>query len=119
MAKIHVLDSDGNGVYRVVLHTPVAGGNNSAGHAWTDVVVAAGLNTSILPEGTGIGEISTAELADITAGNVLEIVSSINAESGGATAGSLTALANQIIADRTAQLAQKYKFFGYTQVNGS
>lgn len=83
MSDIHVLGGDGLGKWTVVLHFPVAVGNNNAAVSYRTALVNSGRGgTTALTEGTGPGEISTAELGDIQAGEVYEHSVSFLAESG-------------------------------------
>jgi hypothetical protein len=98
MSAIHILDANGDGQFRVVIHTPVPTGNNSAGLAWKAVLLASGRSGStVLTEGIGPGQISTAEKATIVAGDVMEIVESIPLEGGGATQASIVASATSAL----------------------
>lgn len=72
MSRLHVMQSNGTDQYDVVVHSPTPGGNNSAGVAWSAVLVNSGMNVSSLPVGTGGGRISTAESNQIIAGTVME-----------------------------------------------
>lgn len=113
--KIHILEALEAGRYRAVLHAPVPAGNNSAGVPWKAALVGAGLNKTALPVGTLPGTIDALERDAVVAGDVLEIVTELRAETGGATPASLTQMADRVIADRLQQLAARLKFFGYTQ----
>lgn len=116
MSKIHVLSADTNGNYQIVIHTNTPAGNNSAGISWVTAGLNAGLlGISVMAVGTGAGQITTAEKANVTAGTVIEIVINIPAESGGATSASLDNMVNQIITQRINDLAKQLKYFGYTQ----
>ncbi|MCH8292395.1 hypothetical protein IH992_14990 [Candidatus Poribacteria bacterium] len=55
MSKIHILASDEKKQYRVIIHTSVPAGNNSAGKSWKDVLIGAEQNTSELIIGTKNG----------------------------------------------------------------
>lgn len=116
MSKMHILTADTTGNYRVVIHTPTPSGNNSVGISWK----IAGLNssligTTIMTEGIGAGQITTAERNQIISGDILEIVTSIPAESGGTTVQSINQMVDQIINQTLSDLAKRLKYFGYTQ----
>jgi hypothetical protein len=116
MSKIHVLTSDINKNYNIVIHTPTPSGNNLVGISWQTAILNSGLiETTIMTVGTGPGQILAAEQAQILAGSVIEIVSNIQAESGGTTSASLDQMANQIISQKLNNLAKQLKYFGYTQ----
>ena len=72
MSKIHVLTGSSHNVYTVVVHIATPVGNNAVGVPWADAVKNSGRSVSILPEGTGPGQITSAELTAITNGAVIE-----------------------------------------------
>ena len=116
MAQIHVLDGDGQN-YRVVAHATTPAGNNAVGNAWSAVLVAAGRNTTIMPTGNGLGQISAAEAASVAAGTTIEWVFTVPIPISGSNANKAAALNASVatlIADGLAQLAAKYNYFGYT-----
>lgn len=115
MSKIHVLKNIGSGMYEVVVHTPMPGGNNSAGFSWQSVWVNAGYNTTRLTTGVGPGHISALEAADVADGSVIELFFTMPAESGGATPQSLNEMVDAFVQERLANLAQTLKYYGYTQ----
>ena len=118
MAKIHILTAS-QGLYDLVIHVATPAGNNSAGISWKNVIIGAGRNTTRLTEGNGAGQITTVEKASIIAGDLIEIATSVPAESGGTTAQQLTAgldlLATARISEALALFQKQYKYFGYTQ----
>jgi hypothetical protein len=74
MPDIHILDVVGN-TLRVVCHIPVTVANNAAGVAWSVALVNSGnAKASILPVGTGPGQITAPEAAQLAAGTLLEVV---------------------------------------------
>lgn len=117
--KVHVLESLGRGRYRVVLHTAMPAGNNPAGFTWKSAYIAAGLAVTVLTEGTAPGNITAAEKAQVIAGDVVEIIGEMEAETAGTAPGAVTAavtqMANAIIAGALAALQERLKFYGYTQ----
>ena len=115
MAKIHILECDDDGNYRMVIHSPVPVGNNAAGISWKTAGLAAGkLGASILAAGTGPGQIAAAEQASIAGGDLMETMATVKAESGGATVASINDLADRAITDRRATLARQLKYYGFT-----
>ncbi len=79
MAKAHILEGTGNEMYRVVFHVPIGAGNNAVNVAWTEAVARSSVGgKTILTTGTLAGQIAAAELAQIQAGTVVEIVRSLN-----------------------------------------
>lgn len=107
MSKVHILEADNKGNYKVVIHSPVPPGNNSAGKAWKDCLTESGANTSVM---TGL---TTQEATDIQNGDVIETVASVKAESGGASQASLNAMVDSIISGSNQNLATRYKYYGY------
>ena len=114
MSKIHVLETNA-GEARVVLHSAMPAGNNSVGVSWKDAALNSGQQgTTVLMEGTGAGQITTAELADVTAGDVLEVAGTIPVDSGGGTAASINEMADLIINSYKGTMQVVLKYFGYT-----
>ena len=72
MSRIHILQQADNNVYNVVVHAPVPAGNNAAGVPFATAILNAGLANTTMTVGTGPGQISSAEAAQVTAGTVLE-----------------------------------------------
>lgn len=112
---VHVLESSARGRYRVAIHTPMPAGNNSAGKSWKDCWIAAGMNTSILAVGTAPGNTDTTERSSILAGDVIEFVTEIPAESGGATSASVAQMVNALITSYLSDVAARFKYYGYAQ----
>jgi hypothetical protein len=113
--KVHVLDAQSTSRYRVVLHTPMPVGNNSAGVTWKAAYLAAGLAVSILPVGSAPGTTTQAEHDAILAGDTIEILGEIPAESGGATSASVTQMADALIASALSVLQARLRYYGYAQ----
>ena len=117
MADIHVLTTDKKGQVSVVLHIPIPEANNVVGVGWRTALVNSGIGgTSSMAEGTGPGEITTAELALIATGALFEHRATFPLDSSapGQYAADLQALfATQEIA-AIAALQVKLKYFGHT-----
>jgi hypothetical protein len=116
MAALHVLEGDGIR-FKVVAHTAVPAGNNTAGNSWKSCLIAAGMNTTILPEGTGVGQITTAEKNQIIAGDVIEMVFTVEVPTVGTNPNKLAAVQNAVAKMQTdyfAALSDKFRFYGYT-----
>lgn len=116
MAALHVLEGDGIR-FRVVAHAAVPAGNNTAGNSWKSCLIASGMNTTILPEGAGVGQITTAEKNQIIAGDVIEMVFSVDIPTVGTNGNKLAivqAAVAKMRADYLAALASKFSFYGYT-----
>ena len=83
---IHILSGDGRGQWTMVCHFAVPDILNEVGIGYRQVLINSGLGgMSQMVEGTGPGQISTAELAQIEAGEIYEYVQSWPAESGATT----------------------------------
>lgn len=111
MATVHFLEQS-NGVVHVVVHQAVPSGSNAAGVTWKNVILGAGLNTSKMTTGTLGGQITSTELATITAGDVVEIDLRVPIFSGGSTAGQINALITQAVNNWKADFQGKYNYFG-------
>jgi hypothetical protein len=120
MSKVHVLTASGR-EYRLVLHTAMPGGNNSAGKTWKDAYFQDRKNRetnvvdSVLSTGIGAGNISAVELAQVNSADVIEIQATLLLESGGTSAAQVDVIVDKVISDELAKLQQVYKYFGYTQ----
>jgi len=114
MAKIHALDFDVTGICRVVLHTPIPSGNNIVGNSWKAIWVAAGRNITALAEGTGIGQITTAEKASVIAGDVIEIASEVPIDIVKQGAAAVNTFVDFIIAAEKAKYVTQYNYYGWT-----
>jgi len=116
VSNIHILERNGPKRARVALHMPVPSGNNSAGFTWKSVLLAAGrAGVSALTEGTGPGQITTAEKASVVAGDVLELILTIEVPSSGTGPQRLAALDENytaLSADYLTRLQEEFKFYG-------
>lgn len=119
MADMHVLTGNGN-QYIVVMHFLVPNLNNSVSVNYRTALVNSGLGgTTQLTEGTGPGQILTAEKAQVESGELYEYPIKVSADgTGQSTSGRqellrriYTATKNAIISD----LQDKLKFFGHTE----
>lgn len=78
--KIHILEKN-NFSYKIVIHFPVPTGKNSVGKTWKSVALASGkIGSTSLKVGTKPSNITQEEYDDIIAGDVIEIIRSIEAE---------------------------------------
>lgn len=118
MSDIHILEGVGN-KWRVVMHFAIPNVNNAVGVNYRTALVNSGLGgTTILPEGTGAGDISTGELAQVTAGEVYEYTAHLLIETGGSGASQVAMLTteyNRLSSAVIATLQNKLKYYGYTQ----
>ena len=72
MAQVHVLEYT-DGRFRCVIHTATPTGNNGANIPWSTLLLARGYSgRTTLIEGTGPGQITPEEKAQILAGTLLE-----------------------------------------------
>lgn len=116
MAALHILEGDGQN-YRVVVHHATPTGNNANGTSLKNCVLAAGLNTTVMSEGAGLGQITPAEKSQIVAGDILEMVFTIQIPTTGTGANKLAYVQAAVASKRTdylAQLAERLNYFGYT-----
>ena len=73
MSNIHVLTGPGDNTYLAIIHVAVTTGNNLVGTPYRTAVVNAGLNTTIMVEGAGLGQITTAERNTLISGALYEV----------------------------------------------
>ncbi len=120
MANTHVLTRAGSSI-TVVLHIAVPSLNNSAGVNWQVAVANSGLfgrpPVSILPTGTGAGQITSTELASVTSGALIEVVDTYtpNAAEIAAANAYLDAMYTVRAAQILARVQDQLSFFGYTR----
>jgi hypothetical protein len=116
MSDIHVLDVSGGSI-RIACHIPVPSGNNSVAVPWSTALVNSGrAAASVMPTGTGAGQIVAAEAAQLAAGTLVEIVLGAPFEPG-ATAARQQAEVRETWAQAQRQallLQQSLAFFGAT-----
>lgn len=121
MSDMHILEADGSGRVRVVMHFPVPSGNNAVNVPWsTALVESTGFNedgTLATPQ-TSLRTINAAEKASIEAGAIHEHNGMFRVESGGVSntelLASLREFYQQTKATETDRLATKLKYFGFT-----
>lgn len=77
MANTHVLTQHGT-LLKIVLHIAIPNTNNAVGTNWRTAVVNSLVfgnpPGSIMPTGNGAGQITSAELANIANGSLIEVV---------------------------------------------
>lgn len=118
MADIHVLAGIGN-KWTLIFHFAVPDINNNVAANYRTVLLNSGLGgiTSMM-EGTGPGQITTAELALIQAGEIYEHSLSFSAESGATNNTELlAAIREQYAAKETPvlnALKKRLRYYGYT-----
>ena len=118
MSQVHVLEySDGR--FRFVIHTATPTGSNPAGFAWSLLLLQKGYSgRTVMTEGTGPGQITPAEKAQIVAGTLLEFEVRVEAAPTITGAQLQTLLQDQapgIIAAQLAGWQQELRFFGFVK----
>ena len=111
MSALHILDQD-NGQFRCVAHQPVPAGSNTAGVAWKNIILGAGLNVTSMIEGVFPGQISSAEKAQIVAGDVVEAAFMVPLHAGGTTNAQIDAVALAEFVNWRNAMQLKYAYFG-------
>lgn len=120
MADMHVLT--GNGLHRwtLIMHFPVPDQNNDVAVNYRTALINSGLNTTSMTEGTGPGQITSAENAQIITGEIYEHSIQFLAESGASTLAELLAAAREAYArERTRVTARLQKMLRYYGFEGS
>lgn len=119
MSKLHVLEASGvPNMYRVILHEATPVGNNSAGVSWASALVGSGAAKTRMIEGSGPGQITTAEKAAVEAGTTVEGEFYFQDNPGDNAATRNAALdthATRYLAILQAEIAIKLKWFGATR----
>lgn len=117
MSNIHVLEGQGND-YRAIIHIAVPVENNAVGVALRTALVNAGLNTTMMTVGSGAGQISSAEAAQIQAGEVYELMFTFS-NNPAWTGPQRQAAFNQEVSNRAsialADLRRNMAYFGHSQ----
>jgi hypothetical protein len=132
MSKLHVLTTDRNGRYTIIAHIDTPAGNNSAGKEYKSVLLASNLTGSkahVRPDDsdpgvsvygpsvleTGVGShawlVSSAEAAELTAGDKIEIRFDI-LQRQGMSVNALDTLAQKRIDEWLVEKQTEYKYFG-------
>lgn len=108
MASVHILSQSSDNEFQCVIHFPAPSGSNSAGLSWKSVLLASGLAGSTrLVEGTGPGQITAAEKAQVLAGDVIEFETVLRIESGGSTSLQIGVTIDALVANALADHARK------------
>lgn len=117
MSKIHVISGNGR-VFTVVVHIATPAGNNAAGVAWSDAVKNSGRAVSVMTVGTGPGQITSAEMALITAGTLIEGTFKWDddpALNNAQRQADLDLRATQLTNELLARYADELRYFGFTR----
>lgn len=120
MSDIHVMLGDGARNWRVIFHFPVADANNAVGVNYRTALVNSGLGgTTSMTEGVEAGQITTAEKAQVEAGELYEYGYALMPESGGTTAPQLQAQLRAVYTREksrvTDDIQKRLKYFGHTE----
>ncbi len=117
MPRMHILESSGNNIYSVVVHSPTPAGNNSAGVPIATAIQNSGNNVTRLVVGNGAGQITNTESNQVLAGTVIETEFQWQddpAWTNPQRTADLNTRASQAVEQSLAALAVKLKFFGQT-----
>ncbi len=116
MSTVHVLEKTSLNGWKVVIHTAVPNGNNSAGFSWKNVFLNAKRSgSSILEVGNGPGQITNAENVQVLNGDVLEFVfSNMELESGTSPIDVINQLTPQEISNILTAWQGEFKYWGLT-----
>lgn len=130
MADMHILSGNNADEWTIVMHLPVPNVNNSVAVNFRTALVNSNLGRqvnndgtfgrrSILPSGTGPGEITTAEEASLDAGALFEHVAAFRAEGDGDTLLQLQATSREFFAVENARIqaavGSRLRYFGHTE----
>ncbi len=114
MSKCHILESDNNQSYAVVIHFATPTGNNTVGLSWKACGLESGLiGTTILEVGTDPGDITQTEYDDIIAGDIVEIVRTATVGTSPTNA-MVEAIADIYISEWNNDTARLLKYYGHT-----
>lgn len=117
MADMHVLAGNGICLWTLIMHFPVPDANNEVGVNYRVALTNSSLGGTSMTEGTGPGQISTAEKAQIDAGEIYEHSVQFLAESGASTLAELLTAAREAYAREqtrvTARLQKMLRYYGF------
>lgn len=118
MSSIHVLAGSGTGNYSVAVHVATPVGNNAAGIPWSTCMKNSGRAVSSMVTGAGPGQITTTELAQITAGTLLEGFATWQDDpslTDPQRIAAVTQVATQLANEMLAAMQSQLKYYGYAQ----
>jgi len=114
MSKIHVLKSDNNQSYEIVIHFDTPIGNNIVGLSWKACGLESGMiGTTILEVGTAPSNITQVEYDSIIAGDTVEIIKNVTVGTS-PTNTMIEALVDIYINEWNSDTARILKYFGHT-----
>ncbi len=119
MADMHVLTGSKNR-WNVIMHFPIPNSNNPVSVNYRTALVNSGLGGfTQLVEGTGPGQITTAEKVQVESGELYEHSVEVFADGTGQSTGGRQALLREVYTVTKdaviADLQDKLKFFGHTE----
>ena len=119
MADIHVLSGNGLGKWALVFHFAMPDQDNNVTINYRTALINSGLGgTSTMTEGEGPGQITSAELAQIQAGELYEYSASFPVESGATNntelLTSIQAAYARGLSAVIARLQRQLRYYGYT-----
>ena len=126
MANIHVLAGNNSNEWQVAMHYPIPDRTNAAGVNYRVALVNSGIGLdpetgrrTIMPSGTGPGQITSAVEAKLDAGELFEHVSHWRMESGGTSLPLRRAALQGFYAAENASvqanMASRLRYFGHTE----
>ena len=125
MSDIHILTGNNNIGWTLAMHFAVPDVNNNVGINFRIALVNSGIGVgedgrrTVMPVGTGAGQINPAEEALLDAGELFEHVTSYIIESGGTSNPQRRALVRELYASLVtsvqASVASRLRYFGHTE----
>ncbi len=124
MSDIHILTGNNAGSITIAMHVPVPDVDNNVGVNYRTALVNSGIGLdtetgrrTVLPTGTGPGEINPAEEALIDAGELFEFLESTSVPLGTSNAQMIVIAENQYAATNNKlqqQIGERLRYFGHT-----
>ena len=124
MSDIHILTGNNAGSITIAMHVPVPDVDNNVGVNYRTALVNSGIGLdtetgrrTVLPTGTGPGEINPAEEALIDAGELFEFLESTSVPLGTSNAQMIVIAENQYAATNNnlqQQIGERLRYFGHT-----
>lgn len=109
------MTGNGTNTFTVVAHAPTPAGNNSAGVSWVTALANGIKPVTRMTIGNGSGQITSAEAADVAAGNVIETSFQFDDDpnwSAPTRTTQLGLIATDAVARAQTELGAKLKWFG-------
>lgn len=119
MSRLHILAGSGVNSFQCALHETVPAGNNAAGVPWSTALVNSGVGgRSIMAVGSGAGQITQAEMDQIIAGTLYEVLFTFQNDPNWTQAQRNAAMDTQIAtlsAETQTRIASSLRLFGLTR----